>query len=58
MDGEISVGDAGVVYENVEAFESPAHGAEQGVDRLRVANVTRLGENLNCFRSEFPADAA
>jgi hypothetical protein len=47
VDCEIGVGDAGVVDENIQTFEFLADGAEQVVDRLRIANVAGLRQDLN-----------
>jgi len=53
---EISVGDAGVVDENIEALKLPADGAEEIVDGLRIADVAGLGQDFDFCRGEFPAD--
>ena len=55
---EIGVGDAGVVDEDIEALELVAEGAEEIVDRLRIADVAGVREDFNFRRGQFPADAA
>jgi hypothetical protein len=52
------VGDAGVVDEDIKALELASEDAEQIVDRLRIAHLTGVHEDLNLCRSQFPADAA
>ena len=44
--GEIGMGDAGVVDEDVEAFELAARGAEEGVDIVWIANVAGVSEDF------------
>jgi hypothetical protein len=50
------VRDAGVVDENVEALELPARGTEEGVDRMWIADVAGVGEDVNLCGRQFPAD--
>ena len=55
--GEVGVGDAGVVDEDIETLELAAGGAEEGVDVVGIANVARMGEDFDFCRGEFPAGA-
>ncbi len=49
------MGDAGVVDEDVEALELAADGAEEGVDRVGIADVAGMSEDLNFCGGQFPA---
>jgi hypothetical protein len=51
------VRDAGVVDEDVEAAELSTSGAEESIDRVRVANIAGVREDLNLRGDEFPADS-
>jgi len=51
------VRDAGVVDEDIESLEVATDGAEAIVDRLRVAKVAGVGEDLDFYGREFPANA-
>ena len=48
------MGDAGIVDDDVEAAESTAGGAEESVDGMGIADVTRVGEDF--CGGQFPAD--
>ena|GEM_PF-2792375 len=54
---ETAVRDAGVVDEDIESLEVATDGAEAIVDRLRVAKVAGVGEDLDFYGREFPANA-
>ena len=49
--------DAGVVDEDIESLEVATDGAEAIVDRLRVAKVAGVGEDLDFYGREFAANA-
>jgi hypothetical protein len=56
FDGEIGVGDAGVVDEDVEAAEFAARSAEEGVDGVRVADIAGVSQDFDLGGGEFPAE--
>lgn len=48
--GEVRMGDAGVVDNDVEAVELAAEGAEEVVDRVRIADVARMSKDFYFWR--------